>query len=486
MSFRKNSKPTAALILSIFFALVIPFSVTWYLTVFSRHSQTEQNLTITRDNTLDVLSVTLAAPLWNYRRDKIRKICRKYLGYSYVKEIRVTDSIQGKDVYDSTDQKSTGKTVVSGTRAISANGKIIGSVYLAVSSVNQDALRHKQEKQLLALFITALLVSLILITYAVYHFVLYPLHKQTESVLGFSPGQKDRRLFRLSVEKLNSKIFGILDELKRYHCIVDENVIIIQMDPAGTILHVTRAASEVSGYGAEQLVYNGLEKLTGDTGKGSIVKLMKSRGAEPPYCTQLKCIKQSGEEYWLSCRVSREANGALTMVCEDITHKKEAEKLANTDELTGLMNRRSLSDVLEKLEQIFMRYKTPYTVLMLDIDRFKDINDTHGHQAGDDVLKAFAEVLAGGVRKSDYIARWGGEEFLVACPNTDLASGAALAEIIRTRVSENEFPAAGRITCSIGVSSSKEGITAGQVIQKADTALYRAKYSGRNRVEQEE
>lgn len=119
---------------------------------------------------------------------------------------------------------------------------------------------------------------------------------------------------------------------------------------------------------------------------------------------------------------------------------------------------------------------------MADIDKFKSVNDTYGHQVGDSVLSEIAEIMRQLVRDTDTQGRWGGEEFLVICSHVDLNGTYALAERMRSAVAEHSFSVVGQKTCSFGVASYRQGDTGENIVKRADVALYEAKHNGRNRV----
>lgn len=164
---------------------------------------------------------------------------------------------------------------------------------------------------------------------------------------------------------------------------------------------------------------------------------------------------------------------------------------ATHDPLTGLLNRGALSLHLEKL-QAWRREEqssgslTPCAVLMMDIDHFKKINDTHGHSVGDLVLGEFAQILVSQTREEDCVARYGGEEFVILLVNTDIRRAREVAERIRRAVEAHHFPDHEHqrvpVTTSIGVAGLKEDETPEQALERADAALYRAKEAGRNRI----
>jgi len=120
---------------------------------------------------------------------------------------------------------------------------------------------------------------------------------------------------------------------------------------------------------------------------------------------------------------------------------------------------------------------------MFDIDHFKAINDTYGHSVGDYVLQTLAQIAKENLREIDYLVRWGGEEFIIIAPETDLGRAKALAERIRTAIENYRFDQAGKITISFGVTWFKESDTEDTFIRRADDAMYKAKEKGRNRVE---
>lgn len=160
----------------------------------------------------------------------------------------------------------------------------------------------------------------------------------------------------------------------------------------------------------------------------------------------------------------------------------EMNRLASTDKLTGAWNRRRLEDAVADEMHRLERYGHPVSLILLDIDHFKAINDAHGHAGGDAVLVHLASMLRGNFRRSDSLSRWGGEEFIVLCPHTRLSMARSLAERLRKNVASASFPAVGRITVSIGVAECLAGETWDRWFQRADEALLRAKKAGRNRV----
>ncbi|MDX1695853.1 MAG: GGDEF domain-containing protein [Ketobacteraceae bacterium] len=159
---------------------------------------------------------------------------------------------------------------------------------------------------------------------------------------------------------------------------------------------------------------------------------------------------------------------------------------ATKDELTGLYVRKIFEGVITQQVNEAHRYKQDLCLLMLDIDDFKKFNDTYGHPAGDEILKAIGKVITRTIRDSDIAARYGGEEIAIIAPKTDLQEASALAERLRNSVNQY-FNSNHRITISIGIAGLQPGQNKDSLIQAADSALYKAKSRGKNQsVSQEE
>lgn len=167
------------------------------------------------------------------------------------------------------------------------------------------------------------------------------------------------------------------------------------------------------------------------------------------------------------------------VVFNDITKLNE---LATLDTLTKVSNRFEFDKSLEHSLSVSRRYDRPLSILLLDIDHFKLINDKYGHLTGDNVLKAFSALLCAQIRNSDLVARWGGEEFMILLPDTSLASAVKMAEALRQRIEVHIFETVTSVTCSIGVAEFNRLEIADDLLSRVDERLYAAKNGGRNRV----
>lgn len=162
----------------------------------------------------------------------------------------------------------------------------------------------------------------------------------------------------------------------------------------------------------------------------------------------------------------------------------ELKNLSRRDALTGLHNRMAANEQLRKEYTLMQRTGNPYGLLFLDVDHFKQINDSYGHATGDEVLKIIADTLQGQVRKTDFVARFGGEEFIILLPDTAIAGAVAKAGELCASVMARQFPQVGRVTVSIGVAQGEmQDRDEQEAVRRADQLLYAAKRNGRNRVE---
>jgi len=166
--------------------------------------------------------------------------------------------------------------------------------------------------------------------------------------------------------------------------------------------------------------------------------------------------------------------------------QKALVEAACTDPLTGLLNRRAIREHLDHHVNAYKLTRQPFTILLADVDRFKEINDRYGHSAGDQVLCNITRLIQQHIRPQDVVARWGGEEFLILLPNTDMEGGVALADRVRQQLAQASDllmdDGAFRLTISIGVAQFQEDLTLNCCIQAADSALYQAKSMGRDLV----
>lgn len=278
-----------------------------------------------------------------------------------------------------------------------------------------------------------------------------------------------------------------------------ERDVILNNSLAGIVLLKDRHVEWVNGYAEEMFGYSSEEVI------GRSVDFIYARPADfdklaaesPPvlerggsYRAEFEFRRKDGSLLWgiINGKALNPANLAegVLFIVMDITLRKQAEDqlreanhrlatLASTDPLTGLINRRHVNQLIGEEIRRYNRYQQPLAVILLDIDHFKALNDRHGHDVGDRILKEVALLLKHSLRSVDAVARWGGEEFLVVCPSTELMAAAKLAELLRIRFELQDFGLGAPITASFGVASYQSGESLDTLIKAADEALYRAK-----------
>jgi len=193
-------------------------------------------------------------------------------------------------------------------------------------------------------------------------------------------------------------------------------------------------------------------------------------------------LSLKGKSHHYESRIMTDGKGDILVVVRNFTRQKQAERMAAIDPLTHAYNRRKFSELLDQEIKKVERNDKSFSIVMLDIDHFKRINDTHGHDAGDYVLKRMTKLVRENIRDLDILSRYGGEEFVIILPERNLKGAIAVAERIRKVIESACFDKVGQITISAGVSDFMQGDNRESVFKKVDNALYIAKNGGRNRV----
>jgi diguanylate cyclase (GGDEF)-like protein/PAS domain S-box-containing protein len=266
---------------------------------------------------------------------------------------------------------------------------------------------------------------------------------------------------------------------ERYLSVIDRFVITARISHSGNFKYVSLAA---------------LKFLEVDSLKGQNIDRLGFLPEDFDYLTMLSSLKRgrkwSGEIHlningnvkWLFINIVPFDSRWYTITGNDITDKKRIEELSIRDRLTGIYNRGKLDEELNSLCFKVKESENSFGIVLLDIDHFKSINDTHGHLIGDSVLKEFSKILKRFIDSDTVVGRWGGEEFLLLVSNSTFSETIEKAESIRKVVEEFHFSAVGTVTASFGVTIYRSGDSVDTMINRADDALYMAKESGRNRV----
>ena len=300
--------------------------------------------------------------------------------------------------------------------------------------------------------------------------------------------------YRLKIEVASrtSELQAAHNALGNYLKLINRYVITSTIGKDGCMQVVSDALCSITGYSAEELIGNRHEILQHPDNDPNIVpQIRKDLDHKQFWSGEILYKSKLGRKIWLQYELAPllDEHGDIigyTTVYIDITVKKDIETLSLTDSLTGLPNRRQLDDSIAKTMATAERHKRPLSIALLDLDKFKRVNDNHGHQVGDDVLKNAGKILLKHTRKGDIAGRWGGEEFLIICPETDIDGVKQLADYLRSTIEHHTFDKIDRQTCSVGVAQWTEGESFEQLLERTDRALYQAKEQGRNRVEKAE
>lgn len=287
----------------------------------------------------------------------------------------------------------------------------------------------------------------------------------------------------------------------RHRLLTDNaNDIISTVDLAGHFTYVSPAVERITGYTVDEVMnhYREIHYFTPETLKVmrkimEIVSQVVVTGEplQPIRFEQLQYCKD-GRAIWTDTILTgiydengqlRELLGVTRDITDRVKLRDEIQKLSETDKLTQLYNRVRLDRALDAAFCQAMKTGVAFSLIMLDVDFFKRVNDHFGHQAGDAMLVELAQIFRDSIRARDIVGRWGGEEFLFILPETDGSGAMVVAEKIRNAVDERRFARPDRITVSLGVSTYRGDAAVDIIVSRADEALYEAKRKGRNRVQ---
>ena len=274
----------------------------------------------------------------------------------------------------------------------------------------------------------------------------------------------------------------------RFMSIINSYVITMTVGLDKKILDVSDALCDLSKYKKEKLIGEKISIFNTDKTNPTLYKEILGQIINGNIWEgEIKEKSKDNTYYWLKSTIlpnfdENQKIISFTSISENITDKKTIEILSQTDKLTQLSNRHKMDECLISEFDRFKRAKTPFSILLIDVDKFKEVNDNYGHQVGDIILIELSKILKENSRKIDIVGRWGGEEFLIICTNTNKSGAIIYAEKIRKKVEEFNFPHIQNKTISIGVSEISENDTLSLLIKRADDNLYLAKKQGRNKI----
>ena len=295
---------------------------------------------------------------------------------------------------------------------------------------------------------------------------------------------KHRKLMFAQLQRLSAVARLVLDRT---------GDIIMTLEIDGTIRYVSPSIQALAGYAPEDLIGRTPHCLIHDEDVDQIVQTHRRALGSPndTFIVEYRARRADGQFAWyeVHTRATLDENGQPSGVVSSIreisarkSHETELVREAQTDPLTGLFNRRAFDAALAQR----FTAATPFTIVLFDLDHFKAINDTYGHDTGDEVIRDFAEHLQRMLRKGDVVARFGGEEFVAILDGADAASAREVCERLRITFAQHSRKAADgrpfRATMSGGIAAFQPGMDGKQLLAEADAALYRAKSEGRNRL----
>ncbi|WP_181388386.1 transporter substrate-binding domain-containing protein [Vibrio albus] len=309
---------------------------------------------------------------------------------------------------------------------------------------------------------------------------------------------RHRELFNIN-KTIEEKNQQLQQAYKKYFWLAENmDDVVWVMNTEGKFIYISPSVEKLRGYTAEEVMLQTLDKVICEGSRQQVLESMQAeidavRNGEKSQMRTLRIEQpcRNGSTVWTEVNarlvVDKDTGemrfiGLSRDITQTLSYEKQLENLALTDRLTGIFNRHKLDEILTQQVELTNRYKSKFAVMILDIDHFKQVNDTFGHHVGDSTLTEFAHILSVSTRQNDIAGRWGGEEFLIIVPHADKVSLLEMAEKLRKNIEEHHFDTVGRVTASIGVAIQEPGETVKSVLSHADEALYMSKQKGRNRV----
>lgn len=297
-------------------------------------------------------------------------------------------------------------------------------------------------------------------------------------------------------------------EIKTMHTTLDKFVVFSKTDLNGVMTYTSSALEKLSGYSRAELVGQ-TSKLFRHQDVDQVLyrELWETILLKKVYTGEILNKAKDGTPYWIQATIIPELNDnreitAFSSYMVDITNakalelaelkmqertqellitNKKLEQLSIYDSLTQIYNRLKIDLIIQLSYDSYKRFKREFSLILIDIDYFKEVNDTYGHLVGDKVIIKIARLIKENTRETDVAGRWGGEEFMIICEQTDAEGACNLAEKIRHVIEQQYFETVGKRTISLGIAQIEDNISIEELIQRADDALYYAKNNGRNK-----
>lgn len=298
---------------------------------------------------------------------------------------------------------------------------------------------------------------------------------------------KTRVKNRIETEKLKSNLQSLLEKNKHLLKIMHTQVAYIKTDTKGIMTEISPAMHKMI-HSDNDLIGQNISILKTDaTPSNQYEQLWKTIQNAKIYTGKIENRNFEGGSNWYSITIVPDIDEknkiqSYYAFYTNIDHEVEYKNETQIDYLTNIYNRKKFETELSREIYLFKRYKQSFSLIIADIDFFKSVNDNYGHDVGDIILIEFSQLLLQHLRQSDLLARWGGEEFVILCRNSDINGASALAELLKERLQTYHFERIGHKTASFGVAQYTQNMDINTLIKQADKALYEAKSQGRNRV----
>lgn len=293
---------------------------------------------------------------------------------------------------------------------------------------------------------------------------------------------------KLLIKKEMNKVNKLNQKLEADREIIDKNIMVMKTSANGIIKDLSSFFCDSFNITKDELIGKDVSIFKSDDISDVVYReLLETIKNKKPWNGELKYKTSKGQEKWLQSRVMPilDAHGdiyELNAVYHDITNEKLLEELYITDSLTKLYNRAHFDETINMIVKHQRKADSDFILVLVDIDHFKTINDTYGHQVGDEVLVTIAKTLKHSLRDNDLIARWGGEEFVIMLKNITVDEAKIIIEKVRANIQNSIIKENIKVTASFGLTKYIIGEDSKEIFKRSDDALYEAKKSGRNRV----
>ncbi len=464
---------------------------------FNNINKNFENFITYKENSLKSFgNELLVTPVSIYDTATIDNIVKNFVKLDGVISMKVWDS-EGNILSQDIDELEKSYNILKISNDIIIDNLTIGRFTIFIDSEFEQETIKSNKEQTISLILIEILISTFL-SWVIGHKIAESLNKLTNYAHDLSEdlntkapkisGASELKILSDTLEEMKIQLLKDRHDLDNYRKILDEDVIVSKTNLSGKITYVSKAFCKISGYTKEELIGKHHKIVRHPDMPNSIFKeIWETIKSNNIWHGEIKNKRKDNTHYWVNTTISPWFNSdgekiGYIAVRQDISDKKIVEELSVRDHLTKLYNRIKLDEEFSKEISRAQRFQHPLSVIILDIDHFKDVNDTYGHLVGDSVLVELAKILENNIRSTDILGRWGGEEFVIICPETDSTGAENLAEKIRENIEKHSFSTVGNKTASFGVSQFISKDNEQQMIARADKALYDAKENGRNRV----